>query len=526
MSTVPSAPAMPGPAARPLLALDRDELRLSSPRGEAAGGAVTLTNRGDAWLEGLVAPRIGGDWLRVEPVALRLAPGESCRVRVRADPATLAAGYTRGEIEIVTNGGEATVSVRIGVRTGRSWRLLAAAIVASAAAAGVVGLLLSGVKIPASAPAAPAPARTAQQHHVGRPSPTATPRPSFDKRAALADIRAAIIKSNAVWQAALTSPSTADLGTVKTGADLAADIAAVEDLLAGGEHWQIALQRFAVLSVQVSADGTSGQGEVEKTERRALYGPGHTRAPYELSDDTYKLRYSLVFREGRWLVSTITVESITPLLGASGPPLTVEQVAARVLPAVVHVEADSSGGYAVGTGIIIRSTAARSYIITNDHVVTGANTVKLQRWISGEGYVPASPWVASKVWEDSTDDLAVIRIDQGGLPVATWGNSNTLPPGAAVVAIGYAENLAGGPTVTDGIVSSLQRTSPDNPNGPTYIGHSATINHGNSGGPLLDMNGRVIGINTWTLNNTQGLFFAIPSSRAIRVAAGFIGSNG
>jgi S1-C subfamily serine protease len=174
---------------------------------------------------------------------------------------------------------------------------------------------------------------------------------------------------------------------------------------------------------------------------------------------------------------------------------------------------------------VIYSSSGSSYIITNDHVVSGATTVKLQRWDSAtRSYTPV---VATKTWqEDAADDLAVIRIDQGNLPVATWGNSDNLQPGQSVVAIGYAENLGGGPTVTDGIVSSLLRTAPGDSSGRTYIGHSATINHGNSGGPLADMSGAIVGINTWTLDNTQGLFFAIPSTRAARVAAGFIGTNG
>jgi serine protease Do len=198
-----------------------------------------------------------------------------------------------------------------------------------------------------------------------------------------------------------------------------------------------------------------------------------------------------------------------------------------VLPAVIHVEADSPGQIAVGTGFVIHSSATASYIITNDHVVTGASTVKLQRWSTvRDAYVPTVPWIAAQVREDPADDLAVVKIDQGNLPVAAWGSSDALQVTQPVVAIGYAENLAGGPTVTNGIVSSLLRIAPDNPNGPTYVQHSAPINHGNSGGPLLDMTGHVVGINTWTLDNTQGLFFAIPSTRAARVAAGVIGSNG
>jgi len=322
------------------------------------------------------------------------------------------------------------------------------------------------------------------------------------------------------------SSSTSDLASFKTGRDLARDIADVEGLLAADEHWQIDLRRFKVLSVHVSDDDRSGWGVVEKTERRALYGPGHARVPYEISDATYRLRYHLVHEGGRWLVDDVAVQSVTPLV-APGPTLTVQQAAKGVLPAVMHVEADSHSQTAVGTGFVIQSSATASYIITNDHVVNGASTVKLQRWsTASHAYAPTIPWVASQVREDPADDLAVIKIDQGNLPVAAWGNSDALQLADDVVAIGYAENLSGAPSVTNGIVSSVLRTTPGSPNGPTYIQHSAPINPGNSGGPLADMSGHVVGINTLTLDNTQGLFFAIPSSRAARVAAGFIGSNG
>src|SRR5207247_6305104 len=140
---------------------------------------------------------------------------------------------------------------------------------------------------------------------------------------------------------------------------------------------------------------------------------------------------------------------------APGPALTARQVAAGVLPAVMHVEADSPVQTAVGTGIVILSSATASYIITNDHVVHGASSVKLQRWsTASHAYAPTVPWIASQVREDPADDLAVIKIDQGNLPVAAWGNADALQVADAVVAIGYAENLSGGPSVTNGIVSS------------------------------------------------------------------------
>src|SRR5207253_4882318 len=143
MNTVPSPPARPNPAARPLLALDRDELRLCSPRGDAVSGFMTLTNRGEAPLEGTILARVGGEWLRIEPAVVRLAPGEARRVEVQADPAGLAPGYMRGELEIITSGGTATIPVRIGVHVRRSWRLLALAVAAGVGVVVAAVLLLA-----------------------------------------------------------------------------------------------------------------------------------------------------------------------------------------------------------------------------------------------------------------------------------------------------------------------------------------------------------------------------------------------
>lgn len=517
---------LPGPIARPRLSLGANAVRLSSPRGDVVEGALALTNRGDAPLEGVITVRLGTEWLRVETGALRLAPGETRRVMLRAVPGDLPAGYTQGEIQVTSNGGVASVPVRLGVRTGRGWRLFAAATTACIALTVLVGVLLAGVKLPAAAPSPPHRATTSQQHHTGTHPAAPTALPTINRVAALAAIRDAIASSNAIWQSALTLPSASALSSVKTGRDLALATAEVRDLAAHGEHWQITVQSFQVLPGQegVSAEGRSGWGMAQKTERRALYGPDHPSTPYMDTDATYRLRYHLVLQHGHWLVDNIAVLAVTPLAPTSPLP-SVEAVTTRLAPVVMHVEAGSADQIAVGTGIVIYSSANTSYVITNDHVVTGAQVVKVQRWDgTARRYTPV---IVTHTWrEDAADDLAVIQIDHGNLPVATWGDSDALQPGQEVVAVGYAEDLAGGPTVTDGIVSSLLRMAPGDSSGRTYIGHSATINHGNSGGPLADMSGNIVGINTWTLDNTQGLFFAIPSTRAARVAAGFIGTNG
>lgn len=196
------------------------------------------------------------------------------------------------------------------------------------------------------------------------------------------------------------------------------------------------------------------------------------------------------------------IASLPVVPGDSG----VSGVVQRVLPSVVRVVAPiDQNTFSEGTGIVIANSAAGSYIVTNDHVVhgsTGSITVGPQ---SG----PALPVVTMA--ENSDLDLAVLYI-KAQLPMAQWGDGATLTVGETVVAIGYAEGMAGSPTVTNGILS-VGAPRPDGA-GHTFLQHTAPINHGNSGGPLLDLQGRVLGINTFTIVNTQGLFFAIPASVA------------
>jgi serine protease Do len=164
----------------------------------------------------------------------------------------------------------------------------------------------------------------------------------------------------------------------------------------------------------------------------------------------------------------------------------------------------------VGTGFII---SASGDIVTNNHVVEGANkvTVKLSDGTSLEAKV---------VGTDPATDLALIRVEAGrDLPFVQWGDSTALRVGQDVVAIGNPFGL--GNTVTTGIVSALGR---DINAGPfdNLIQTDAAINRGNSGGPLFDAQGRVIGINTAIFSPTGGsvgIGFAVPSETAKAVIA-------
>ncbi len=193
-------------------------------------------------------------------------------------------------------------------------------------------------------------------------------------------------------------------------------------------------------------------------------------------------------------------------------PQDIQGVLAKVQPGVVAIRTGAFQGgqgfdlggspvQGAGTGVILDTDGN---ILTNAHVVRGAETIQVT--VFGE----RGPREAVLVGADDVADLAVIRVnDPAGLesrPVSL-GVSADLKVGDDVVAIGNALALRGGPTVTTGIVSALERTVDQLSN---LIQTDAAINPGNSGGPLVNSNGEVIGINTAVAaNNAQGIGFAI-----------------
>ena len=218
---------------------------------------------------------------------------------------------------------------------------------------------------------------------------------------------------------------------------------------------------------------------------------------------------------------------------AAGPPTVVSvadaddavvAVVQRVLPAVVNVTAESGGDLGgterrgVGTGFIVR---ADGIVVTNYHVVEQAQRIT----VTTSGDDPER-YDARVIGGDPQADLAVLQVDASGLPTVTLGTSDDLVLGQQVVAIGYALALDGGPTVTTGVVSARDRTItvPDAnctacENGErTYadvVQTDAAINPGNSGGPLVDLSGRVIGINTAGSTQAENIGFAIAIDAAL-----------
>jgi S1-C subfamily serine protease len=167
-------------------------------------------------------------------------------------------------------------------------------------------------------------------------------------------------------------------------------------------------------------------------------------------------------------------------------------------PAVVHILAE---GQRTGTGSGVLF-APDGYLLTNSHVIAGA------RKLTGS-LTDGRQFEAEKIGDDPATDLAVLRLQAAGLPHAEFGSSARLRVGQLVVAIGNPLGFQA--TVTAGIVSALGRTlrSPSGRLIQSVIQTDAPLNPGNSGGALVDGQGRVVGINTAMIGRAQGLCFAI-----------------
>jgi len=159
----------------------------------------------------------------------------------------------------------------------------------------------------------------------------------------------------------------------------------------------------------------------------------------------------------------------------------------------------------VGSGVVINENG---YILTNNHVIDDAERLKVTL---SDGSVLRGKVVGS----DETTDLAVLKVESNQpLPAAELGNSDDLKAGQIVIALGNPFGLTGGPAVTAGIVSSLNRSIQTRNGVLELIQTDAAINPGNSGGPLVNTKGNVIAINTANMPYAQGIGFAVPINTA------------
>ena len=212
----------------------------------------------------------------------------------------------------------------------------------------------------------------------------------------------------------------------------------------------------------------------------------------------------------------------------AGEVLSTVEVVIRLRPSVVQISTESvaAGVFniptpqeGVGTGIILDE---EGHILTNNHVVENAATI-LVTLESGQVLT------AELVGGDLGTDTAVVRIDAEGLTPARLGDASEVQVGEDVVAIGHALGLAGGPTVSKGVVSALGRAIETDPETQTVITDliqtDASINPGNSGGPLVNDRAEVIGVNTAIIEESRGIGFAINIDDARTVAFQLIASG-
>jgi S1-C subfamily serine protease len=225
-------------------------------------------------------------------------------------------------------------------------------------------------------------------------------------------------------------------------------------------------------------------------------------------------------------IPTVTVISTpvstpepTPVPNQSAPNAlpTIADVVELVEPSVVYISVEylesslffRSIQTKSGSGVIL---SPDGYILTNNHVVEDARDIKVVLPDNDNTYG------ASTIGTDPLSDLAVIKIEGHNFPTVEFADTSKLRIGDWVIAIGNALGLEGGPSVTVGIVSNLDRSlALGESRFYDVIQTDAAINPGNSGGPLVDLEGRVVGINTFIITTAQNIGFSVNASTAQRV---------
>jgi S1-C subfamily serine protease len=224
----------------------------------------------------------------------------------------------------------------------------------------------------------------------------------------------------------------------------------------------------------------------------------------------------LAFDDGRQTTTVVHSTTASPAvisrpatqIGGESDVAAIIQKAEPAIVAITTNDGPGSGNGGAGTGFVITDDG---YVVTNNHVAEGANKIEV-------AFTNGDTKAAKIVGTDPSTDLAVLKVDGAGLPSVQLGDSDAAQVGDEVVAIGNALALEGGLSVTRGIISGTNRTVDTN-TGASLVGMlqtDAAINPGNSGGPLLDADGKVLGINTAIANpqSAQNVGFAIPISRA------------
>jgi S1-C subfamily serine protease len=257
------------------------------------------------------------------------------------------------------------------------------------------------------------------------------------------------------------------------------------------------MKRLPSRSLKIAAAGAAA----------VVLGAGGGVAAYEVDSGTAT----------QTVVRQVTVTDSQP---ASSSALSVSALYDRVHQGVVTIKVTTPEGQALGSGFVIDS---EGHIVTNDHVVDGASSISVE-------FPDGSTYDAQLVGTDASTDIGVIKVaaPSSELTPLQLGDSSALQVGDEVVAIGSPLGL--NETVTSGIVSALNRTitSPNNFSINDAIQTDAAINHGNSGGPLLDLQGQVIGINSQIESDSggnDGIGFAVPSNTVKSVVSQLIATG-
>ena len=237
-----------------------------------------------------------------------------------------------------------------------------------------------------------------------------------------------------------------------------------------------------------------------------FYPTDHLDTPIPSVDSTAPAATTPISPNAPSLDLKPTPDSLDNVVQPGG--LSLQEIYARNIDSVVSISCTLSGGSSSGTGVVLTKNG---YIVTNSHVVEGAQSIQVR-------FTDERVMAATVVGADAVSDLAVLYVQAKDLSPATFGDSGSLRVGDAVVAIGDPLGVEFRGTMTDGIVSAINREVSVGNRTMTLIQTNAAMNSGNSGGPLLNCYGQVIGINTLKIGafsdsaGVEGLAFAIPST--------------
>lgn len=287
--------------------------------------------------------------------------------------------------------------------------------------------------------------------------------------------------------------------------------------------WKIVLIVLSVLVLIVASavafmDTNDGLFGFSITLRPAADGEG--TAPADKAPDTsgqmpenYQDYFSGLFEtaedpaEGNTIPVAGAADDVAFTVSPAGTETySLQEIYDACSPAIVSITAYAdNGAYSWGTGVIFSSDG---YIVTNAHILEGTSSVMVT-------LADDRQYEGRLIGSDSLSDIAVLSVRARGLPAAEFGNSDSLSVGDDVVAIGnpLGEELRG--TMTNGIVSAINRDITHNGSTMTLIQTNAALNQGNSGGALINMHGQVVGITNMKMMSTyssiEGIGFAIPS---------------